>query len=137
VLAGKRRWPRYTGPSTKVRQQVRARSGGWCEIRSEGCGGRAVELSHRLAVKAGGRHGTARARVNGTACVLHSCGPCHRQITSAHGPALADARARGLLLTEDQDPQTVPVVSPAWSEPVWLDNNGGWTNYTQKESPTQ
>jgi hypothetical protein len=84
-------------------------------------------LSHRLGKKAGGRHGPAAlARVNGPAAVLDACGYCHRQITSPHGAVLRDARDRGLLLTEDQDPTAVPVISPAWPEPALLDNDGGW-----------
>lgn len=127
VLTGKRRWGRYTGPSRKVRAVVRARSGGWCELRLPGCWGRSSELSHRLGKKAGGRHGRAALqRVNGAAAVLDACTPCHGQITSPHGPVLRDARARGLLLTEDQDPTAVPVISPAWPGPALLDNDGGW-----------
>lgn len=121
----KRRWARYTGPPARVRRLVRQRSLGRCEIALPGCRHLADQIHHRLGRKAGGRHGAARTRVNGAAWLLDCCSPCHRQVTSPHGAALAVARGRGLLLREHEDARLVPVLG--WrGVPVLLDDAGGW-----------
>lgn len=126
VGVGKRRWGRYrdTGPTAATRATVRARSGGRCEIVLPGCWTVAADQHHRLNRKAGGRHRAGRERVNGVAWQVHTCRPCHRAVTSAHGPALADYRARGLVLREHQDAERVPIRTGRWPGPVWLGADG-------------
>lgn len=124
--AAKPKRPRDTGPTTKVRQIIRGRSGGWCELALPCCSYLACQASHRLAKKKGGRHGEMRKRVNGAAWILDACPECHRAITSAEEPLLSEYRDAGLLLREGQDARLVPVRSRHFPRPVLLDDEGGW-----------
>lgn len=61
-------------PST-VRAEVEARSGGLCEVRAEGCTGRALHKHHRLRRSQGGQHTVAN--------VTDACPWCH--LIAIHG----------------------------------------------------
>lgn len=103
-----------------TRREIRTRSGGMCEPAVVGvCVGRAVETSHRLHRKMGGRHGAARQRSELLSNVMDSCRPCNRWIEDEP----AEALRLGLRLEEWQDPALEPVVYRG--EPSYLDNLGG------------
>jgi hypothetical protein len=111
-----------------VRTRLAERSGGWCEIRLVGmCRARAVETSHRVNVKVGGRHGDARRRSDRLSNVVHSCSPCHRWVH------LNPRKARdlyGLQVREGRDTATVPLLRRG--ELVYLDDFGGVHPYEQE-----
>lgn len=108
----------------KVREIVAERSGGRCEIGFPHCEGTASQMAHRVARKAGGRHGEARAENDRASNLVHACWVCHRVVEER--PAIAEEF--GLRLPEGADPARVPVWlathDPAL--PVWLDDEGGW-----------
>lgn len=65
-----------TDAQTAVRNKVKERSGGWCEIGKEGvCTRDAVHHHHRLRRSQGGRDTVTN--------LLHLCKPCH-DFTHAH-----------------------------------------------------
>lgn len=107
-----------------VRALLLERSGGWCEIRLEGCQGRGVDPSHRKGSKAGGRKGAAKQAHDVASNALWACRSCHNDITSASGERLEFARDTGLLVLEHEDPAEVPVTLPQYG-PVYLTDCGG------------
>lgn len=120
---------RYTGPKRWVCKRVDERSGRMCEW--PGCTRRGVERHHRLNRKIGGRHGEIAERLNGPAWLLKVCRPHHRAVTSAFGEQLAEAKAWGWVLTEDQDAHRVPVMTRHDEEPVWFLPDGSWITYLE------
>lgn len=99
--------------TSKVRAQLRQRSGGLCEIHLHGiCAETATEASHRIKRGAGGRHGAAAERNGRPSNLTYSCSPCHAHIHQ-HPAA---SRDWGWMLLEDADPPTSPVlVRGQWS----------------------
>jgi 5-methylcytosine-specific restriction protein A len=109
-----------TGFSNEVRQLIRERSGGVCEIQAV-CQGRAAstwQIHHR---RPRGMGGTKRPETNQAACGLGVCGDCHRLAESQREMALAN----GWLVRQNQTPATIPLLyRHRW---CLLDNDGGVT----------
>lgn len=59
-----------------VRDEVKERSGGLCEIRATGCDGRATDMHHVLRRSKGGKHDAGN--------LLHLCWSCHHVHVHAH-----------------------------------------------------
>jgi|GEM_PF-1994380 len=93
---------------TTVAAALKARSGGVCEIQAPGCARVAVDPSHRKKVGAGGRRGDARTAHNVLSNVLHACRHCHDELHRR--PAYARSPGRGWMLTEHQNPASVPAL---------------------------
>lgn len=55
--------------TSSVRQQVRERSEGTCEVQAQGCKARAIEMHHRKRRSQGGEH----VALN----LIHACTSCH------------------------------------------------------------
>jgi len=89
------------------------------------CVGRALEASHRINRKMGGRHGAARQSVDRLSALLHVCRACHRWL---HENPTA-ARLRGLQIVEGMDPASIPLILRG--ELVYLDDVGGVHPYEQ------
>jgi hypothetical protein len=126
VLAAQAPVPRSadTGPTRKIRDLVHVRSGGRCEWPD--CPNARLHVHHRLNRKDGGRHGAARVRLNAAAWLVDACYEHHARVTSAVGDVLAQARAMGWVLTEDQDARTTPILLRHHVAPVLLDDAGRW-----------
>lgn len=90
----------------EVREQLVARSGGWCELRLPGCLGGATDPSHRKTQKAGGRHGAAKVEHDQLSDVMDACRACHRWVHAR----VREAREMGLMLEEWQNPEDEFVV---------------------------
>lgn len=90
-----------------VRRALAARSNGVCEARLNACHYYATDPHHRISVKAGGRHGPAKAEHNRLSNLLHLCRPCHQWCTSR---ADREAYDIGLCLREHQRPDMEPVL---------------------------
>ncbi|MGC4886754.1 hypothetical protein [Micromonospora sp. DT227] len=116
--------PKYTGPTPEVRALVVARCGGRCEW--PGCRRAAVDIHHRLNRKNGGRHGTARERINQAGWLLGACRHHHERVTNPVGEVRNEVEAVGWLLRENQDALATPVLTRHRPELVLLDNAGGW-----------
>lgn len=97
---------RAVGIPAKVRAALRLRSGGMCEIAAPGCDGRAVDASHRISVKMGGRRGAAAARHHVLSGLMAACRGCHSLIHSQP----AHAYWKGWALREHEIPSEVPVL---------------------------
>lgn len=125
------RRPRSTGPTQRVRDTVRARADGCCEI--PGCGLlihdgyawlRPHSFHHRRPRQMGG---DPRPTTNSPANLLLVCGTgttgCHGALEQAR----ADAYERGWLVHRDiDDPSTVPVELHAYpNELTLLTHEGG------------
>lgn len=82
----------------EVRAAVRRRSGGRCEIRSEGCSGRATQQHHRLKRRAG---------VHTVENIVDSCGACHTASPAALHRNVAWAISVGLLIPSWEGPPAV------------------------------
>lgn len=110
AAAGKKVWstfkPSRWQPAVpqETSDGIGARSGGWCELRLDGCLGHATDPCHRLKRGAGGRHGEAREENNSLPNVMHGCRACHQR---SHKES-AEAYALGIRLKEGQDPLTEP-----------------------------
>lgn len=85
----------------EVRAAVRRRSGGRCEIRSEGCSGRAQHQHHRLKR----RHG-----VHTPENLVDCCWNCHTASPAALHRNVGWARACGLLIDSWEQPPSEPWV---------------------------
>jgi hypothetical protein len=72
-----KRYRKATEIPAKVKAEVRARSGGRCEIAGPNCLGRATQYSHEVHKQMGGRKGEAKARIDSAVNILHACGVCH------------------------------------------------------------
>lgn len=114
-----------SGPTQKVRQYVRDRSGGWCEW--SGCGNAATDIHHRLNRKAGGRHGETRRRINQPGWLLHVCRSHHMVVTNPVGEVRVTVVAMGWVLLEGEDARVVPVQTRHHPGPVLLDDAGDWS----------
>jgi hypothetical protein len=82
---------------------VRARSGGWCELRLSGCVGRAYDFSHRIAKGRGGKWTAS----NG----CDACRFCHMAITNTNGMRVV-YEAFGFIVQTGADTTRVPVRLP-------------------------
>jgi hypothetical protein len=111
---------RPTGPDVRTRANLRARSGGYCEMNLAGCTGRATEVAHRIKRGAGGRHGEALERSNRLSNLIHACSDCHAW-THARP---TEAYQLGLMLREHQNPadEPMPYRNEGW---VLLTDDGG------------
>lgn len=119
-----RRW-RYTGPPADVREALRKRSRGLCEI-GVMCGGGAqgVDPSHRIAK---GKGGTSLATSNAVTNLLWACRACHDHLE--HNPA--EAYAAGWKVKHgDVDPADVPVMiaSVGGGITVFLTSDGRYSS---------
>lgn len=85
-----------------VREVVRERSEGWCEIQLSGCAGRASQMHHRVTQKDGGRHGAALDRSDRPSNLLDACWFCHHVVTESPGASKQDGI--GWSLEEWQEP---------------------------------
>ncbi|MEU8157994.1 hypothetical protein AB0B94_30445 [Micromonospora sp. NPDC048986] len=92
--------------SPGVRTVLLDRSGGWCEMALTGCLGTGTDPAHRLARKAGGRKGAAKAANDRPSNALWACRRCHDW--SEARPA--ESYELGLMLREGQEPTLEPVV---------------------------
>lgn len=109
--------------STIIPRSVRAglarRSGGVCEVAQPGCTGAATDLSHRIRVGMGGRHGAAALAHHVLSNMLHACRWCHGQRLHANP---REAYAAGWMLREGQTPARHRVLyRGSWR---WLDDQG-------------
>lgn len=93
------------GVGLELLAALRVRSGGRCEMGLAGCQGWASDPCHRIARKAGGRRGAARALSDRLSNLVHGCRSCH-DWTHAHPD---EARLAGLFLMEGTDPTAAPV----------------------------
>lgn len=98
---------KYTGPPEKVRRLVRKRAERTCEWPA--CGRVGTDYHHRLNRKAGGRHGERKEQINSASWVVLACRPHHEYVTSPHGAAREDVKARGWLVEEHQVAGEVPI----------------------------
>lgn len=89
-----------------VRAALAERSKGQCEMRLHGCTGVAVDPSHRISSKSGGRHGEAKTVHDRLSNLMHACRQCHEWVTSRD----AEAKDDGLRLDEWQMPTQEPVL---------------------------
>jgi len=83
----------------EIRQAVRRRSRGYCEIRSEGCGGHAAHMHHRLKR----RHG-----IHTVENLVDTCWNCHTASPRALHRNVGWARSVGLLIDSWENPPTEP-----------------------------
>lgn len=110
AAAGKKVWSTFKAtrwqPAVpkETSNGITVRSGGWCELRLDGCLGRATDPCHRLKRGAGGRYGEARVENNSLPNVMHGCRACHRR---SHRES-AEAYDLGIRLKEGQDPVAEP-----------------------------
>lgn len=123
--------PRPAVPDA-TRRLIEKRSGGFCELRLEGCWGEGVDPAHRKGRKAGGRFGQARIDQEQASAVLFACRHCHDLTTDAVQPLLSGYRLLGFLLMENQDPLEVPVILKHVGR-VWLDNEGHYSDEPPEE----
>lgn len=98
--------PTVTAAERAARDLVRARSGGWCEVRIPGvCLGRAANMHHRKNRSQGGRADAAN--------LVDLCGSgstgCHGALTDTQGRR-AEYEAMGCIVASHDDPATVPVL---------------------------
>ncbi len=114
-----------TRPRDPVTVALEERCGGWCEIRHDGCTGRAQDPSHRVA---SGRCGP-RTLSN----LLAACRACH-DWCHAHP---IEARARRWHLDTGQDPATTPawIHHPQLGLDWWLLDDDGTYHPTPTPLP--
>lgn len=106
-----------------VRDALRVRSAGWCEIAVPGCYGQATDPAHRVKQGMGGRKGAAKKANDRLSNVLHACRWCH----DACHRAPAEAYRWGWMLREGQVPSQEPVLYRG--RLVFLDDAGGVHDY--------
>ncbi len=100
-----------TGFPKPVRDLIRARSGGHCEV----CGHQAVQVHHR---RPRGMGGSTAADTNTAANALDLCVSCHLWIEGYR----AEAYRMGWLVRQHHSPSVAPVL---WrGEWRWLDDEG-------------
>jgi hypothetical protein len=109
------------------RKTLVERSGGFCEIRMTGCSNIATDVSHRISVKAGGRHGAEADKHARLSNVLHSCRSDHEYLHA--NPAAAKAEFVGWALEEWQEPTEWPVLYRG--ELSWLTDDGRVVPYEE------
>jgi hypothetical protein len=88
----------------EIRAAVRRRSGGRCEIRSEGCSGAAWHMHHRLK-RAHGVHTVEN--------IVDTCGNCHTASPAALHRNIAWSIEVGLLLNSWENPPAEPWERPS------------------------
>ena len=98
--------PTVTATERAARDLVRARSGGWCEVRLPGvCLGRAANMHHRKNRSQGGKWAASN--------LLDLCGSgttgCHGVLTDPQGRR-AEYEATGWIVPSYADPAEVPVL---------------------------
>lgn len=107
------------GVPAKVRNALKARSGGLCEVAQPGCTGAATEAAHRLKRGMGGRKGAALKAHDVLSNLLHLDWHCHRRLGHAQPK---EAYASGWMIREGEDPMAERVLyRGAWR---WLDDLG-------------
>lgn len=106
--------PKRTEEEKLARALVRARSGGWCEMRLAGCLGLATDFSHRIRRSQGGPWTAS----NG----LFACRVCHTWC----GMRDDEANLLGLTLKSWQDPTVEPVAYQNAGLVVLDDLGGLW-----------
>jgi hypothetical protein len=115
--------PTVTTAERNARDLVRARSGGWCEVRlPDICLGRAANMHHRKNRSQGG-HGDAANLVD--LCGSGTTG-CHGALTDTQGQR-AEYEAHGWIVPREQEPAEVPVLlhnATTGHEWVLLDDQG-------------
>jgi hypothetical protein len=123
--------PRRRRPAVPpaIRDALRERSGGLCEIGLPECCTRwAVDPHHRLASKTGGRRGRAKVAHDQLCNLVATCRQCHQEITSATEPRLSEYRDLGVILQEHEDPWDTLLSTPAMVRlhggPVYLADSG-------------
>jgi hypothetical protein len=127
-------WPDRDGtPSPAHRALVVWRANGYCEW--PGCRSPGSDVHHRLNRKAGGRAGASADRVNAPSALVVACRRHHHTVTSAHGGGYTDARRRGWVLHEHEDPAATPILTRHRLEPVYLTDDGGWWPTTIPRPP--
>jgi hypothetical protein len=104
-----------------VKEALKGRAGGSCEMQLPGCLGRGTDPSHRIGTKAGGRKGEAKERHNRLSNVVWACRACHDWCHARP----AEAKDAGLMLEEWQNPEDVPVTRRC--QLVYLYDDGTWT----------
>lgn len=118
-----RRW-RYTGPTDEVREALKKRSGGRCEIGAV-CGGFAqgVDPSHRIAK---GMGGSSLASTNAVTAILWACRADHDYVEAHPGESYA---AGWKVKHGSADPASVPVMiaSPGGGVTVFLTPDGAYS----------
>lgn len=107
--------------------KLKARSGGFCEIRVSGCQNFAVDPAHRKGSKAGGRHGEAEVLHAQLSNVLHACRHCH-DWCHANSEA-AKAESAGWMVDENVNPAQRPVKYRG--EMSWLLDDGRVVPYEE------
>lgn len=104
--------------SDVVRARVMARSGGFCEVRRDGCWDEGSQLHHRRPRGMGG----SRSKVTGGAAnALNLCIQCHDHVERNR----LEARDNGWIVRQSADPSQVPV--HRYRRWVLLDDDGGIT----------
>ena len=93
---------KQTGFSNDVKQMIFARSEGYCEVLSPGCGRAATEIHHR---RPRGMGGTVRPETNLASNGLAICRACHLRCEAMRNWA----RENGFVLLQGDNPADVPV----------------------------
>ena len=114
---------------------ILTRSGGYCEILTEGCTQRANQIHHR---RPRGMGGTKRPESNEAANGLATCEACHRYCETQ---AREWARNHGFIVPQGADPASRRVWWRCrwWSnrkEWVWLDNEGNMNDVAPQQDTT-
>lgn len=107
----------------RVREIVKERSGGFCEVCAQAW---AVQIHHRRPRALGGSRDPA---TNQPSNLLHLCLQCHQHIESHRGQALR----QGWLVRQAHNPKDVPVFLCSNGRAVFLDDDGGRREATQAE----
>lgn len=115
--------------SDVVRARVMARSGGYCEVRVNGCWDEASQLHHRRPRGIGGSRNPSTGQASNA---LNVCLPCHNHLETAER---AESRDRGWLVRQGSDPREVPVFR--YRRWVLLDDEGGITPVEAQSWTTQ
>lgn len=102
--------------SDVVKARVMARSGGFCEVRVNGCWDEASQIHHRRPRGLGGSKNPATGQASNALAV---CVPCHAHAESHR----ADALDRGWIVRQGHCPAEVPVFR--YGRWVLLDDEGG------------
>jgi hypothetical protein len=126
---GLKRPRRQTGFSPAVRKSVRVRAGDRCEACGIWLPPGYGQIQHRLARKAGGRHGGMRVLASSIQNAALLCGT---SVSGCHG--LAESRdvhmhGMGFWLEEGENPELVPVMlhGEYGGVTVWLTGAGGYS----------
>jgi hypothetical protein len=111
----------------KQKKTLAERSGGFCEIQMTGCANIAVDPSHRITTKSGGRHGDAADEHARLSNVMAACRSCHDWI--GDHPAAAKSEGVGWALEEWQDPARCAALYRG--ELSWLLDDGRVVGYEE------